>query len=259
MSLIKHNLEYDEFWDDCLKDIKSKNNNDYIKINRIRSKSQDNKGILFKNYINNSSILKQKEKESNKRKKNKSNSINSFVSLYNRSMIHLLANKKNIEKIKDLNINNELSECSFHPKIYINHSLDKKLKNYKQTKIYQRGIKYQENHLNKLNKIKEDQFEETYSFTPKINNVNLNKVFYNDNIWNNQINNDTNKMFIFRQMKAREEKNYKKKRILNDLSKKAGINWKNINTNLKKHIKEKDIIILQQALHETLLNQKEIE
>ena len=69
MSLIKHNLEYDEFWDDCLKDIKSKNNNDYIKINRIRSKSQDNKGILFKNYINNSSILKQKEKESNKRKK----------------------------------------------------------------------------------------------------------------------------------------------------------------------------------------------
>ena len=123
----------------------TKNNNDYIKINRIRSKSQDNKGILFKNYINNSSILKQKEKESNKRKKNKSNSINSFVSLYNRSMIHLLANKKNIEKIKDLNINNELSECSFHPKIYINHSLDKKLKNYKQTKIYQRGIKYQEN------------------------------------------------------------------------------------------------------------------
>ena len=84
-------------------------------------------------------------------------------------------------------------------------------------------------------------------------------MFYNDNIWNNQINNDTNKMFIFRQMKAREEKNYKKKRILNDLSKKAEINWKNINTNLKKHIKEKDIIILQQALHETLLNQKEIE
>ena len=57
----------------------------------------------------------------------------------------------------------EKKECSFRPKKYSNNSLQKKIKkNFGNSTIYERGIKYQQNRMAKIAKLFEENYKKNY-------------------------------------------------------------------------------------------------
>ena len=122
--------------------------------------------------------------------------------------------KKIIAQNTEKNLKIEKETCSFKPKQYRNKSLQNKIKkDYGHSTIYERGLKYQQKRMAKIAKLFEENYQkdnEIYPFHPEVTYKNLNHVFYSDNFCKDQADNDSNKIFLFRLMKAREEEEYKK-------------------------------------------------
>ena len=277
----KKRQENNDFWNDCIKDSITYNlkNNQNLSINTnttYNNKDNNNKNKRKKNKrlyryntktaFNPSEIIKQDLiiEENNRPENNKKiiKSIEYMISLYNKGMALKETQRKNIIQSNEKTLKLEKENCSFKPKLYRNKSLQKKIKkNYEGSTIYERGIKYQQKKLAKRAKLFEEHYQKDnngYSFHPEITFKDLSQVFYSDNFFKEQADNDSNKIFLFRLMKAREEKEYKKNCLENNLNKKLEINW-SCPRKLKRSVSQKDSLLIRRNLHNNILSLKCLE
>ena len=280
MSNTKKKQDNNDFWNDCLKENitynKSLYNNEKSpKINNIKinnninnypSKIKRNKKIYRYNTkpsFQNSEIIKEALiiEENNKPENNKKiiQSIEHMISLYNKGMSSKETRKKIIAQNSEKNLKIEKEACSFKPKKYRNKSLQNKIdKDYGNSTIYERGIKYQQKRMAKMAKLFEENYQKDniiYPFHPDVTFKNLNHVFYSDNFCKDQTDNDSNKIFLFRLMKAREEEEYKKACLENNVNKRLEINW-SCPKKLKRSVSQKDSLLIKRTLHNALLSLK---
>ena len=267
MSNLKKKLLINDFWSDCLKENNtlniSKNNNKSSSLIYFYNKVKRNKRIYKYNTnslsLKNSKLIKNiinSEKKENKKEKE---TIEYLKSLYDKGM---LSKEKKKRKISEQRITLEKKEINIKPRKYTNKKLEKKIKkNFGNLTIYERGIKYEQKKIEKKAKLFEEnnkKYNIMYPFRPNISCKNLNYVFFSDNYFKDQMNNDSNKIFISRLIKGRKEEN-KKFSYENSLRKNNTNNIINRNYNykkLKKSLSQKDSIIFQKKLHNTLLNFK---
>ena len=267
MSNLKKKLLINDFWSDCLKENNtlniSKNNNKSSPLIYYYNKVKRNKRIYKYNTnslsLKNSKLIKNiinSEKKENKKEKE---TIEYLKSLYDKGM---LSKEKKKRKISEQRITLEKKEINIKPRKYTNKKLEKKIKkNFGNLTIYERGIKYEQKKIEKKAKLFEEnnkKYNIMYSFRPNISCKNLNYVFFSDNYFKDQMNNDSNKIFISRLIKGRKEEN-KKFNYENSLRKNNTNNIINRNYNykkLKKSLSQKDSITFQKKLHNTLLNFK---
>ena len=121
--------------------------------------------------------------------------------------------------------------------------------------IYERGLKFQQKRMAKMAKLFEENNKKNnivYSFRPDIRNKNLNRVFYSNNFCKVQADNDSNKIFLSRLMKAREEEQYKRNCLEMKIEKKQD-NFA-FPKRLKKSLSQKDSLIYRNNLHKSILN-----
>jgi len=266
MSNLKKKLLINDFWSDCLKENNalniSKNNNKSSPLIYLYNKVKRNKRIYKYNTnslsFKNSKLIKNiinSEKKENKKEKE---TIEYLKSLYDKGM---LSKEKKKRKISEQHSTLEKKEINIKPR-YTNKKLEKKIKkNFGNLTIYERGIKYEQKKIEKKAKLFEENNKKNnimYPFRPNISCQNLNYVFFSDNYFKDQMNNDSNKIFISRLIKGRKEEN-KKFIYENSLRKNNTNNIINRNYNykkLKKSLSQKDSIIFQKKLHNTLLNFK---
>ena len=283
MSNTNNDEENNDFWNDCLKEeiiindqINNNNKNHKIKNIKINinnfhiNKRKKNKRLYKYNtkptFHKSSEIIKQdlKFEEENKPENNKKilKSIEHMKSLYKRGMLLKETQRKNIAQNTEKNLKLEKENCSFKPKLYKNKSLQNKIKkDFGNSTIYERGLKYQQKKIDKLAKLFEEHYHKdnaVYPFHPDISFKNLNHVFFSDNFCKEQADNDSNKIFLFRLMKAREEKEYKKNCLENNVNKKFEINW-SCPKKLKRSVSQKDSLLIKRNLHNNLLNLKCLE
>ena len=271
--------ESNDFWNDCLTEnityINSSNNNKKknLKLNNSNSnflnKSKRNKKIyryntkptFYKSEIINQDLIIE---ENNKPENNKRilQSIEHMISLYNKAMASKEMQKKNIAQKNEKTLKIEKNSCTFKPKLYKNKSLQKKLKkDFGNSTIYERGLKFQQKRIEKMTKLFEENYQKDnviYPFHPDVTSKNLNHVFYSDNFCKEQADNDSNKIFLFRLMKAREEKEFKKNCLENNVNKKLEINW-SCPKKLKRSVSQKDSLLIKRTLHNNLLSLKCLE
>ena len=274
MSKLELKLDEDGFWCDCLKDNnyeifsattkntnKTMNNNislskttklnnkiPLINFKKIYRCSTMNNTFHYNNKIIKNAVTVEEKKVNNK--------INAMVIMYQKGMENRELKKKNIQNLLEIKQKKEIGECSFKPLKYdYNKSIENKLKKRREgTTIYERGIKYQQRHLAKLAKLYEENSHLSnvmYSFRPEVKYTNLNKVFYAENYCKDQADNDSNKMFLFRLMKAREEEMHKKSILENPSKPRIKINW-SVPKKLTRSVSQKDSLLLQKKLHDTL-------
>ena len=275
----------DDFWNDCLDENDNDNDNDFILNNNKKPYKAKNINISTSNKYTNkrkrnkklyryntkpsfhkSEIIKEDLlfEENNKPENNKKiiQSIEHMISLYNKGMASKENQKKNIAQNTEKNLKIEKETCSFKPKLYKNKSLQKKIKkDFGCSTIYERGVKYQQKRMDKIAKLFEENYQKDniiYPFHPDVTFKNLNHVFYSDNFCKDQADNESNKIFLFRLMKAREEKEYKKNCLENNVNKKLEINW-SCPKKLKRSVSQKDSLLIKRNLHDNLLSLKCLE
>ena len=262
-----------DFWLDCLNQspipcpkTKSSKNIFFNPLMNYTKQAKYNKKIDkqdIKSLYQNSNIILKALKSEEKPKKNIrkiKESLDYTNSLYERGMQF---KQKKLELIKEKNNNKKnqinISEKKEHslftitkPK-YKNKKLQKKiLKNFGNITIYERGVKFQQKKMARIAELFEENNKRNniiYPFHPDISLKNLNHVFFSDNFCKAQTDNDSNKIFLSRLMKAREQEEIKKNFFEN-------YNNKNI---LKKSLSQKDSIRFKKNLHDTLLGLKCLE
>ena len=273
MSKIIKNSDVNDFWLDCFKENNNNNksNSNFPKKNisqnlafkpliKYNSQLKRNKRIykhdnnlsyqnnkLIKTIINSEEKLKSIDKEKEQK------TIELYNSLYNRGMLFKQKKQKTLSQI---NKNNK----TLNPVLYHNKSLEKKLKkNYTKLSMYERGVKYEQQkkaHLAQLFQENNKRVNKVYPFRPNISFKNLNRVFFSDNYCKEQTSNDSNKIFLSRLIRAREEEEIKKNMIENSLKEKTINKMKFNNKKLKKSLSQKDSLNYKQKLHQSLINLK---
>ena len=273
MSKIIKNSDINDFWLDCFKENNNNNksNSNFPKKNisqnlafkpliKYNSQLKRNKRIykhdnnlsyqnnkLIKTIINSEEKLKSIDKEKEQK------TIELYNSLYNRGMLFKQKKQKTLSQI---NKNNK----TLNPVLYHNKSLEKKLKkNYTKLSMYERGVKYEQQkkaHLAQLFQENNKRVNKVYPFRPNISFKNLNRVFFSDNYCKEQTSNDSNKIFLSRLIRAREEEEIKKNWIENSLKEKTINKMKFNNKKLKKSLSQKDSLNYKQKLHQSLINLK---
>ena len=273
MSKIIKNSDVNDFWLDCFKENGGggKSNSNFPKKNisqnlafkpliKYNSQLKRNKRIykhdnnlsyqnnkLIKTIINSEEKLKSIDKEKEQK------TIELYNSLYNRGMLFKQKKQKTLSQI---NKNNK----TLNPVLYHNKSLEKKLKkNYTKLSMYERGVKYEQQkkaHLAQLFQENNKRVNKVYPFRPNISFKNLNRVFFSDNYCKEQTSNDSNKIFLSRLIRAREEEEIKKNWIENSLKEKTINKMKFNNKKLKKSLSQKDSLNYKQKLHQSLINLK---
>jgi hypothetical protein len=253
---MKTGIDIDEFWIDCMNPQSTSN---VGSAHQHINKSQDT--LEKEHYLNiakrNSfiqNILVEEHTKPHNRNQRTEQAIEHCVLLYKRSLAKLQLQQENFSKIKsDLN-QLELDKCTFKPQTTNNKAMNKKLKDYHNIEIYNRGIKYQQKHLAaRLKKYQNKTGDDVnmFSFKPDICQSNLQEVFKENN---NKIStqNESNRFFIYRLMKAREEEEFKKNKIINELEKNAKMDWKG-KGRIKRSISQKDSLCIRKGLHQELL------
>ena len=269
MSKPKKKLETNnDFWNDCLKENKkpkkflnTKINPSPNYLNRAKRNKKlyrhDTNPTFFKSKIIQNALISE-ENTLAENNKAVNESIDYMVSLYKRALESQEKKKKNIIETREKHLKVEKEECSFKPKQFKNKSMQKLLKkHFDNLNIYERSLKFQEKHLEKMAKLFEEKNKKNnvvYSFQPEITNKNLNLVFFSSNFCKEQADNDSNKIFLSRQMKAREEEQYKK----NCYEIRIGKNKElfGYHKRLKKSLSQKDSLLYRNNLHNTILNLK---
>ena len=269
MSKPKKKLETNnDFWNDCLKENKkpkkflntkinpSPNYLNKAKRNKKFYRHDTNPTCFSSKIIQKALISEEITKAENDKVINES--IDYMVSLYNRAMESKEKQKKNIIKTKEKHLKVEKEECSFKPKQFKNKTMQKLLKkHYDNLNVYERSLKFQQKKLEKMAKLFEENNKRNniaYSFHPDISNKNLNHVFYSSNFCKEQADNDSNKIFLSRLMKAREEEQYKKNCYENRIGKNKELFG--YHKRLKKSLSQKDSLLYRNNLHNTILNLK---
>ena len=273
MSKIIKNSDVNDFWLDCFKE-----NNNNNKSNSYFPKKNISQNLAFKplikynsqlkrnkriykhdnnlSYQNNKlikTIINSEEKLKSIDKEKEQKTIELYNSLYNRGMLFKQKKQKTLSQI---NKNNK----TLNPVLYHNKSLEKKLKkNYTKLSMYERGVKYEQQkkaHLAQLFQENNKRVNKVYPFRPNISFKNLNRVFFSDNYCKEQTSNDSNKIFLSRLIRAREEEEIKKNWIENSLKEKTINKMKFNNKKLKKSLSQKDSLNYKQKLHQSLINLK---
>ena len=269
MSKPKKKLETNnDFWNDCLKENKKPKKFLNTKINpspNYLNKAKRNKKLyrhdtnptFFKSKIIQNALISE-ENTLAENNKAVNESIDYMVSLYKRALESQEKKKKNIIETREKHLKVEKEECSFKPKQFKNKSMQKLLKkHFDNLNIYERSLKFQEKHLEKMAKLFEEKNKKNnvvYSFQPEITNKNLNLVFFSSNFCKEQADNDSNKIFLSRQMKAREEEQYKKNCYENKLGKNRDMFG--YHKRLKKSLSQKDSLLYRNNLHNAIINLK---
>ena len=257
-----------DFWNDCLKENKkpkkflntkinpSPNYLNKAKRNKKFYRHDTNPTCFSSKIIQKALISEEITKAENDKVINES--IDYMVSLYNRAMESKEKQKKNIIKTREKHLKVEKEECSFKPKQFKNKTMQKLLKkHYDNLNVYERSLKFQQKKLEKMAKLFEENNKRNniaYSFHPDISNKNLNRVFYSSNFCKEQADNDSNKIFLSRLMKAREEEQYKKNCYENRIGKNKELFG--YHKRLKKSLSQKDSLLYRNNLHNTILNLK---
>ena len=278
----------DDFWTDCLDNCSNslqynlKNpkkfsnntyqNNQYKNLNQTTNfskkpkipmlnfhKKQYKTSKMNVTFPKNKKISDTLHLEESKEQKKINNQIDALITMYKRGMETKQLQNKNNENLRELKMKNEILECSFKPKKFSNRSFDKKMeKKWGRSTIYERGLKYQQRHQAKLAKLYGENSEKKnviYSFQPELKYTDLNKVFYSVNYCKEQADNDSNKIFLFRLMKAREDQMYKQYLLENPVKPYLRKNM-SVPGKLKRTLSQKDSFMLQKGLHESLLEIK---
>ena len=269
MSKKTKKLDVNEFWNDCFEEEKvSKKKKPNLNLNHLsyfHPKTKRNKKLYtykFKPSYQKCKLIQEaiSSEENTKAENNKllHDSIEYMVSLYNRGMKSKEKKNKNILLIKEKNINNEKQISNFKPKKYTNNKLQNKIKkNFGTLSIYERGVEFKQKKMKKMAKLFEENNKKNnvvFSFRPDIPNKNLNRVFYSNNIYKEQANNDSNKLFLSRLMRAREEQQYIKNFYKNKTNKKLKCLCNN--RVLTKSLSQKDSLLYKNDLHNYIINMK---
>ena len=192
--------------------------------------------------------------------KKKEKVIQKCIDIYNKDKISKDLKIKNNEKQKLKKEKLKVEECTFKPEKWVNKKIEKKInKKYKGTNIYERTIKFKQKHdekvaflFNEISKINNTYKNSQCFFQPIILNTNVEKILYDqNNIWKEQADNDSNKLFLLRYIKARDEEFYKKEKLNNSVNKKLKNSFSHPKRMLRS-ISQKDSLILKKNLHNVL-------
>ena len=195
-----------------------------------------------------------------KDKKNK-NKIDFFINLYKKEKIGRELWTKNNNKQKEQKEKFKIEECTFKPEKCKNEKLEKKINNlYKNSNIYERNIRHQQKYnekiaflFNETNKVTNKYKSCEYYFQPYINeNKNIQKMLFDENnIWKNKADNDSNRLFLLRYMKAREKEFDKEDKLNNCSHKNIKYNF-SYPKNMVRSLSQKDSLIMKKNLHDIL-------
>ena len=268
MSKQKKKLDVNDFWNDCLNDDSPKKNSDNLELNSLfnnHHKSKRNKRLY--RYDTNPSFSSNKiiqnaliSEENTKAENDKllHESIEYMISLYDKAMASNEKKKKNIILTNEKKLTLEKKLCSFKPMNFTSPTIQKKFsKNFQNSNIYERSLEFHQRKMAKMAKLFEQNNKKNnvpYPFHPLITNKNLNKVFYSNNYCKEQADNDSNKIFLSRLLKAREEEQYKKNCLENNIKKKK--DYSMYCKRLKKSLSQKDSILYRNHLHNYIINLK---
>ena len=283
-------ITIDDFWKDCLTDPYSKPIISSKKLNANRKNKKQNFNRVYTDtkslYIskmknssdssNNSRLaLKQISSKNRKnikealikeeiipliKKKRREKSIQKCLEIYNKDKISKEQLYKNNAEQKMKKDNLKVEQCTFKPQKFSNRRFDKKINRiFNGMNIYERNVKFTQQHkekvaflLNEISKVNNSYKSSQCVFQPIILNTNIDKILYNENnIWKEQADNDSNKLFLLRYIKARDEEFYKKEKLNNSVNRKL----KNSLTNQKRmtrSISQKDSLMMQKNLHNVL-------
>ena len=276
MSKIKKKLDTNDFWLDCIKENNNnisslpKNNNDSsknlalkplirynVKLKRNKKIYRHNSNLSYQNSKLIKTILQSEEKTKSIDEKKEQKTVQLYNSIYDRGMLFKEIKKKTISQINKQIINAEEKKLKKKMKLYRNKSIENKLnKNYVKLSMYERGIKFEQHKKMKLAQLFEENNKRlniVYSFQPDISYKNLNHVFFSNNYCKEQTSNDSNKIFLSRLVKAREQEKIKKNWIENNLKDRTSNKMK-YNKKLKKSLSHKDSLIYKKKLHQNLIN-----
>ena len=276
MAKIKKKLDINDFWLDCIKENNNnisslpKNNNDSsknlalkplikynVKLKRNKKIYRHNSNLSYQNSKLIKAILQSEEKTKSIDEKKEQKTVQLYNSIYDRGMLFKEIKKKTISQINKQIINAEEKKLKKKMKLYRNKSIENKLnKNYVKLSMYERGIKFEQHKKMKLAQLFEENNKRlniVYSFQPDISYKNLNHVFFSNNYCKEQTSNDSNKIFLSRLVKAREQEEIKKNWIENNLKDRTSNKMK-YNKKLKKSLSQKDSLIYKKKLHQNLIN-----
>lgn len=303
---MNENFELDEFWNDCMnkphptinnkKNLFLNNNNidenkkrksyenksnflrrkkpKYISLNENENETDYAKSKIISNTQSSQYDLKNIKEALIKeeliplikyKKEEKANKI--FINLYKKDKLSKELWEKNNNKQKEKKEKLKIKECTFKPKKCENKKLENKInKLYKNSNIYERNLKYQQRHnekiaflFNETNKIYNNCTSSECYFHPYINeNKDIDKIFNNENnIWKSHADNDSTKLFYLRYMKAREEDFDKKEKLNSPLNKNLKYNF-SYPKRMIRTLSQKDSLILRKNLHNTLYSFKNL-
>ncbi len=192
--------------------------------------------------------------------KKKENLIKDFMDKYNRHLIYKKQKYEDNEQQKMQKEKSKIEECTFKPEKCINKRLERRIKRkFDGMNIYERNIKYTQKHhekvaflLNEVTKINNSVKSAHCFFQPALLNANVEKILYDkNNIWKEQANNDSNKLFLLRYIKARDEEFYKIEKLNNSINKKLKTSLTQPRR-LIKSISQKDSLIYKKTLHDMI-------
>ena len=224
--------------------------NDHITLKQMSKNNRKNiKEALIKENL--MPLIENKKKEK---------IIQKYIDIYNKDVTSQKQKNQNNEKQKLKEEMLKVEECTFKPKKCVNKRIDKKINRvFDGTNIYERSIKFKQKHnekvaflFNEITKINNSYKSSQCFFQPNILNTNVEKILYDkNNVWKDQADNDSNKLFLLRYIKARDEEYYKKEKLNNSVNKKL----KNSLTHPKRMtraISQKDSLVFKKNLHNIL-------
>ena len=286
--------EIEDFWDDCIKfELPKKNkksnksrltiieSNSCVNFNNLNINNNDhghrNKNKYLKKHKLLYKILTTEESIPKNIQKNKEKQIAILTSLYNKDISDKKRIQEELTRIREKKEKEELQNCTFKPqnkyrKYRNNKSYDETYKKkFGQKNIYERDHVYKKKYNKKIAELKkeeameEKQEFENYPFMPTIRQKNVNKVLYGNNYWEKIANNFSNRVFLWRYMKARKDESDKKKRLIWSMDKNNNDDYYDIqndknkinsNRNIHRSISQKDSLLYKQSLHFSLLDFK---
>lgn len=229
IQIAKIPLKDDDFWND----VNTPYTNPPCSTSRTENSTSDNIYKLLASNSTRPNLHNQK-------------SVDKCIELYTRS--------KKCSKHHKRSFSAASSQYTFHPLLTSNTQIDSKLKDYTKTTIYTRGKKYQQRHLENITKRYRDNDLYRFSYRPNVTHVNLTEVF-TDRSHKESTDNISNKLFMYRYKKAREEEEEKKDKVIRDIKRNANIKWK---THIRS-LSQKESTCIRKYLHKVLLSQSNIE
>ena len=226
-----------------------------------------NSKIYPNNFKNVKEALAKEELYPLKENKRQQKLLQKFINLYNKNKSYKDDYQKRNITQKEKKESFKIEECTFKPEKCKNKRLETKInKLYNDSNIYERNIKLKKKHDEKVallykekNKITNEHNISECFFHPFINpNKNYERILYDENNkWKEQANNKSNKLFLLRYVKAREEEFDKMEKLNRCINKKLKHDF-SYPKKMIKSLSQKDSLFLRQNLHDTLYSFKNL-